>query len=194
MPKRRSNAVESDSEPDGQGTQAGTSKRARFNEQANEHITYAAAPNGDGSKSKKKRARKGDDAEEIDDDDEPGPVNLDDLMESQQAEDDFTTTDRFEQEHEEAIRQSIRNREKLSGVRLSFYMFFFSYSVVWTFRASRCSGSSRPSRCTSSCATSTFSLNSDLRSTSSSVRSISLLVDTYITHIFAQDIMEVSTP
>lgn len=126
MAKRRSNAIESDGEAEQQETQAGSSKRARFNEQANERITYAAAPAGESSKSKKKRAKKGGDADEIDDE-EAEPVTLDDLHESQQAEDDLTTTDRFEQEHEEAIRQSIRNRENLSGVcTLTSFPFFLT--------------------------------------------------------------------
>lgn len=118
MAKRRSNAIESDGEAEQQETQAGSSKRARFNEQANERITYAPAPDGESSKSKKKRAKKGGDADEMNEE-EAEPVTLDDLHESQQAEDDLTTTDRFEQEHEEAIRQSIRNRENLSGVCIS---------------------------------------------------------------------------
>lgn len=123
MAKRRSNAIESDGEAEAQQTQAGSSKRARFNEQANERITYAAAPDAEGSKSKKKRAKKGQGADEMDEDEEAEPVTLDDLHESQQAEDDLTTTDRFEQEHEEAIRQSIRNRENLSGVRTFCHLF-----------------------------------------------------------------------
>lgn len=146
MAKRRSNAIESDGEAEQQEAQAGSSKRARFNEQANERITYAA-PAGESSKSKKKRAKKGGDADGIDDEDAE-PVTLDDLHESQQAEDDLTTTDRFEQEHEEAIRQSIRNREHLSGVSSSNIFFFFfllisyalgptGHSPVWNYRVRR---------------------------------------------------------
>lgn len=127
MAKRRANVVDSDGEEHGSGGSA--PKRTRFDEGANEHIQYAPEPttNGESSRSKKKRSKKANDVEDVEDDDIE-PVNLDDLHESQQAQDEATTSERFEQEHEEAIRQSIRNREKLSGVCSTLLSLFLTCS------------------------------------------------------------------
>ncbi|SRR6266702_1215825 len=169
MAKRRT-VIDSDNEQSGQEGSASGVKRPRLDvaqvEDRSQHRSSKSK-----SKSKGKGKGKGRDDNDIlndirvDDDDDIATVG------DTHAEEDEGAQERFEEEHEESIRESIRQRNRHQGVGSGLRSVRLIYPESCLDRVSQNSVLLRPSRCTSSCATSTLRSNLVLRLTSSSVRS-----------------------
>lgn len=163
MAKRRT-VIDSDNEQSGQEGGSSGVKRPRLDvaevEDRSQHRPLKSESKGKG------KARDDNDILNdirVDDDDDIATV-------PDNAEEDEGAQERFEEEHEESIRESIRQRNRHQGVRFVLSLACLIYAKPCLDRVWQSSASLRPSRCTSSCVTSTLRSNLVLRLTSSSVR------------------------
>ena len=118
MAKRRAAVDSDDEEPQEEGLTA--QKRARFDHHPPEVVAYQPEPEAEPirpTRSARRRKNNHDDGDDVEQDDEDEDEPLD-MIREQNAAEDSAEQARFEEENEERIRESIRARSKLEGVRL----------------------------------------------------------------------------